>query len=61
MEAGTGPDSRNAPYHLPLREGRTGDKDMQVDIETILILLLMAFIFGMVVGIMLVRPPRPEH
>lgn len=34
---------------------------MQVDIETILILLLMAFIFGMVVGIMLVRPPRPER
>ncbi len=34
---------------------------MPVDIETILILLLMAFIFGMVVGIMLVRPHHHER
>jgi hypothetical protein len=31
------------------------------DIETILILLLIAFIFGMMVGIMLVRPHHHER
>jgi hypothetical protein len=40
--------------------GRTGDKGMPLDIEAILILLLLAFIFGMVVGIMLVRPHHTD-
>jgi hypothetical protein len=34
---------------------------MQVDIQTIVILLLIAFIFGMVVGIMLARPHYHER